>query len=71
MFLASGTFVYYGSDKTPTSYNPVFMLQLCKCLLRPIVSHMQVSSINDKGGEGVLPGEQNRMLGCEGKVGIL
>ena len=47
MFLASGTSVYYGSDKAPTSYNPVFSSHLCKGLLRLIVAHMQVSITNE------------------------
>ena len=71
MFLASGTSVYYGSDKAPTSYNPVFLSHFCKGLLRPIVAHTQVSIANDEGSEGVLPRQQNRMLSSKGKIGIL
>ena len=71
MFLASGTSVYYGSDRALISYNPVFSSSFCKSLFHPIVAHTQVSITNDKNSEGVLPGLQNRMLGCKGKVSIL
>ena len=49
MFLAGCTSVYYGSDETPTSYDPVPLSEFCKGLFHSIVTHVLMSIVSYEG----------------------
>ena len=56
---------------TPTSYNPVLLVNLCEGLLNSIVTHTLMSIKHYESGKWVFSGKQNWMLTGERNVSIL